>query len=738
MKTLWKHREQPGQTKLWRNWQRYFHFSKRPKLNWLYRFLPIAITTFIVVFLLHLKISQALETLAYKVLFPNLNAAIHLPVSVRGLVLLGGLGLAGVLSPFQLSYQLGILVVIFLSWFLASLLFAELGYYLLTATPLLLVGMSCFAVALTEMLRTYLTLLRSEERYALVAKGSNEGLWDWNLRTNQIYLSPRWQEMLGYGDNSLTSSPQEWFNRVHEQDANQLKLAINSHLKGETQHFEAEYRLQHRDGSYRWMLSRGVAVRTHEGVVERMVGSQTDITRRKQAEEALWRTAFFDRLTDLPNQAGFTNHLQQALDRLQKYTMTSFAVLWLDIDCFERINNSLGSTIGDRLLIAAAQRLRSFLPPSDVLGRMGGDEFAILLNQIGDASDAVRMAERVQQVLALPFHIDGQEVFLTVSVGIALSSSHYTQPEHLLRDADTAMHRAKACGRARYEVFEKSMRTRMVVKLLLENDLRRAIPPESYDRCQELQLFYQPIVNLATGHIVGFEALVRWQHPEQGILSPDRFIAMAEETGLIVPMGWWVMRSACRQMRKWQLEFPDHPPLTVSVNLSSQQFSMPGLVEHIEDILYETELEASALKLEMTESMLMERAASVVAVLHQIRNLGIQLAIDDFGTGYSSLSYLARFPINTLKIDQSFVRSIDVSSDSLEIVRMIYLLAHNLGMDVTAEGVETAEQAEQLRIMQCEYGQGYFFAQPLDAAAVSALLHQQQNQQAEQEEEAGN
>lgn len=701
-------------------------YPHRSTPNSWYRFLPLFVTTLIVFGLWRLGIGQALENWVYSMVLPW-HRAIVLNSTAGWGILLAGLGLAGILARLHPRRQLGVLLVLGISWVLMSLILARQHYYIPIATPLLLFGLSGFTVLCTAFGQAYLVLRRSEERYALAVQGSNEGLWDWNLQTDQIFFSSRWQEMLGYPDHSLSHLPEEWFERVHKIDLIALRQAIEDHLKGATPSFEQEYRMRHRDGSYRWMLSRGVAIRNSDGVAVRLVGAQLDITRRKQAEEELWRNAFFDRLTNLPNRAGFINSLQQALDRIQQYSLTSFAVLWLDIDCFELINNSFGNVIGDRLLVATVQRLRSFLPPADVVARMGGDEFAILVNQVQDTNDAVRTAERVQQVLALPFNIDGNEVFLTVSIGIALSSAHYTDPEHLLRDADTAVHRAKSAGRARYQIFDKSMRTRMVGKLLLENDFRRSITPEAYDRCRNLQLLYQPIVQLTTGQWVGFEALVRWRHPEQGILSPDRFIAMAEETGLIVPMSWWVLHSACRQMRKWQLQFPHLPPLTINVNLSSQQFSMPNLIEYIQQILQETGLDGKHLKLEMTESMVMEQAASVVAVLHQIRSLGIQLAIDDFGTGYSSLSYLARFPINTLKVDRTFVSSMDVSEDSLEIVRTIHALAHNLGMDVTAEGVETADQAEKLRLMNCEYGQGYFFSQPLDASVVSNLLMQQQD-----------
>lgn len=713
------------------------HQSKRLKQSFLaefarlstgawWRILPMAIATLVVLTLLLLGICERLENLVNRhlLLVPPITLSPWLWLEILAM----GVGLGCILPRWKTQYQLTVLGLLGLGWGIGSLLLSQQGYAIPVITHVLFFGLNAIAVGVTAIVQVYIALQRSEERYALAARGSNEGLWDWNLQADRLFLSTRWLEMAGYEENELGDSSQVWFDRVHPLDLAPLKLTIDDHLQGHTSCLEHEYRLRHRDGTYRWMLIRGLAVPNQNGKPERIVGSQTDISLRKHTEDELFRSAFFDKLTDLPNRTGFANYLQQAIDRTQKYPMTAFAVLWVDIDCFETINNSLGSAIGDRLLVATAQRLRSFLSPDDVVARMGGDEFGVLLTEAQDDKTAISMAERFQHILALPFNIDGREVFLTVSIGIALSSTRYTEAEHLLRDADTAMHRAKAFGRARYQIFDQSMRTQMVVKLLLENDLRRAISQEAYDRSTELQLFYQPIVHLATGQIVGFEALVRWQHPEHGTLSPQKFIAMAEETGLIVPMSWWVLRSACRQMRKWQRSFPDQPALTMSVNLSSQQFSMPELIESIKQILAETQLDGRNLKLEMTESMVMENAASVISVLHQLRRLGIQLAIDDFGTGYSSLSYLTRFPVNTLKIDRSFVGNIDISSDSLEIVRTIHVLAQNLGMDVTAEGVETSEQATQLLAMNCEYGQGFFFAQPLTADAATNLLIQQQQQ----------
>jgi diguanylate cyclase (GGDEF)-like protein/PAS domain S-box-containing protein len=689
-----------------------------------YRFLSIVIVSLTVLSLARFGVSQQLETSMNQFLLSLPIISFTKSPSLIWLMLGGISGGLLLLLRCPLLYEIGGWGLLCVGWGYLSVQIAQLGYPLPVITPMLFLGLNGVVIALTRGIRTYIALQKNQERYTLVAEEFNEGLWDWNLITDRIYFSAEWFRMIGSREAARVESPQIWFDRVHPEDLAVLEVAIASHLQGQTQRLEQEYRLMHQNGLYHWMLGRGVVVRNANGRVERIVGSQINITPRKQAEEDLRRSAFCDKLTGLPNRSGFAQSLQQAIDRIQVHSKSAFALLWLDIDSFELINNSLGGGIGDRLLIAVAQRIRSFLPAQNVLARIGGDEFGILLNPIQDVRDATQFAERIQQVLALPFKLDDREVFLTLSIGIALSSAQYTDPEHLLRDADTAMHRAKSFGRARYEVFEQSMRTQMVVKLLLENDFRRVIAQEASNCSNELQLLYQPIVKLKTGEISGFEALVRWQHPERGTLPPHKFIAMAEETGLIVPMSWWVLRSACRQMRKWQLAFANTADLTMNVNLSSQQFAMVGLPRYIEQILEETELEGANLKLEITESMIMENAASIVSVLHEIRRLGVQLAIDDFGTGYSSLSYLARFPVNTLKIDRSFVSNIEFGRDNLEIVRTIHLLAHNLDMNVTAEGVETAEQAACLLEMECEYGQGFFFFQPLDADAITNLLSQ--------------
>jgi diguanylate cyclase (GGDEF)-like protein len=401
-----------------------------------------------------------------------------------------------------------------------------------------------------------------------------------------------------------------------------------------------------------------------------------------------------------------------------------FAVLFLDLDRFKNINDSLGHTHGDLLLVAFAERLERTLRPVDTLARFGGDEFAILLSGMSDATDAVRVAKRIQDELSQPFVLDKNSAFATASIGIALSSSGYDRADDILRDADIAMYRAKENGKARYELFDHGMHARAVSRLQLESDLRHAIEQK------EFCVYYQPIICLQTGRLSGLEALVRWNHPRRGIVSPADFIPVAEETGLIVPIGQWVLNEACAQVRKWQLDSPSHRSLSLSVNLSARQVAQPDLLERIKDALAASKLSAHCLKLEITESVVMENAEAAALMFKQLRSLGVQLSIDDFGTGYSSLSYLHRFPLNYLKIDRSFVMRLTTDNDNA-IVRTISTLARNLGMEVIAEGVETEEQYQQLKVLGCEYAQGYLFSRPVDNNGVKLLLAQDARRDAE-------
>lgn len=561
-------------------------------------------------------------------------------------------------------------------------------------------------------------LRESEERYALAMQGSNDGLWDWDVRLQQLYLSPRWKTMLGYDDNELTNSRETWRELVHPEDRDLLDQALTDHFQDKTAtHFEHEHRIRKHDNTYCWVLSRGLAIRDAAGRVTRMAGSQTDITTRKTA----------DGLTGLPNRLQFLERLGQTLTKSLRHHETLFAVLLLDLDRFKVINESLGHTAGDDLLMALAHRLEaslSSLPKSVQLGvpptaaRLGGDEFIILLDAIEHVSDATTVAEYVQQQFAAPFLIGDQEVFTTASVGIALSGTGYERPEDMVRDAETAMYRAKTRGRARYEVFDTPMYTRAVTLMQMENDLWRAVERE------EFRVFYQPIICLDSGQTAGVEALVRWQHPQRGLLAPSEFITLAEDTGLIEPMGTWVLQEACRQLAQWQQQFPRPQPLFVSVNLSCKQLLHNGLLAHVGTILQDAELRLppQTIHLEITESVLLEQSQAVTRMLTQLHELGVQLSLDDFGTGYASLSYLHNLPLHTLKIDRSFVSRMNTEKKQAEIVRTIVVLARNLGLDVVAEGVETPEHLAALRALQTHYGQGYLFAKPLPVEEATAFL----------------
>jgi diguanylate cyclase (GGDEF)-like protein len=455
----------------------------------------------------------------------------------------------------------------------------------------------------------------------------------------------------------------------------------------------------------------------HVEELNRHIAEQERISVQLQESKDHFRhAAFHDALTNLPNRALLAENLKFVIERAKQHEDYQFSVLFLDLDRFKNVNDSLGHSIGDQLLIAMARRLESCIREVDMVARLGGDEFAVLLDGIPNGAEALNMARRIQEKLQSPFNLSGHEVFTSTSIGIALSSTGYDHPENMLRDADTAMYRAKAQGKACYEVFDKGMHTHAVYVLQMENDLRRAIDRE------ELRVYYQPIVSLDNGQLAGFEALIRWQHPERGFINPADFIPLAEDTGLIQPLGLWILKRACQQLSQWQWQSPANRSLFMSVNLSGKQVAFPGLVNQIRDILEETHIEPKYLKLEITESAVMENAEMAVQLLKRLKALGVQLSIDDFGTGYSSLSYLHRFPVNTLKIDRSFVGRIGEAAENIEIVRTIVSLADNMGMEVVAEGVETLSQLMQLRKLKCQYGQGYLFSRPVAADSVSEWI----------------
>jgi len=546
----------------------------------------------------------------------------------------------------------------------------------------------------------------------------------------RLYNSPAYLKVLGYSPEDLNATSS--MEQIHPDDRPRvLKAAEKARLSGQGERME--YRVRHKDGSWRTLESTASPIRNAKGQTDKLVIVNRDITERKRAEEMLAHNAFHDGLTNLPNRALFLDRLQQALTLSKRHPNYKFAVLLIDVDEFKIINDSLGHAAGDDLLIQIGQRLKesvrradtvsrprtSDVPErpanDDTLARLGGDEFSILLDDIRDPIEAVRVAERVQAELTIPFIVNQQEIVISASIGIAASTSPHTHAEDLLRDADIAMYRAKRAGKACCEVSDTAMHQNAVKRLQLETDLRKALDQG------EFRVYYQPIVSLQTAKITGFEALTRWQRPE-GILPPIAFIAVAEETGLIIPMNRQLLREACQHLRSWQSEFPSSPPLTMSLNITSREFAQPDLISEIRKSLDQTGIDPGCLQFEIIETIAMGDAEKSGQVLAQLKALGVRLSIDDFGTGYSSLSRLRRIPVDTLKIDRAFISNMDTDPENREIVRAIIVLAHNLGLKVVAEGTEKEEHINLLKEFNCEMAQGYLFSRPADDQAMLKLL----------------
>lgn len=557
------------------------------------------------------------------------------------------------------------------------------------------------------------TLKESEERYRLLVELSPEAIVvqsDGRI----VYANPSAASLFS-AENADTLLDFGIADFVHP-DHRENFLARENHLKESQQSSLKAEKFVRLDGQER-DVEVVLASVTYRGRPATQILTR-DITERRRAEEQLLHDAFHDSLTGLPNRALFIDHLKLAVNHCRRTRGYLFAVLFIDLDRFKNINDSLGHMVGDQLLNAIAHRLEICLRDGDTIARLGGDEFTILLDGIKDYSDAQRVAERVQEVLEQPFNLAGRELFVTASVGIKYSSDGDEQPEDLLRDADTAMYCAKALGKAQSQVFDANMHKRALTLLEIESDLRRAIEREEFD------VHYQPIVSLESGRISGFEALVRWRHPERGLISPSEFIPIAEETGLIIQIDRWVLRQACLQMRRWQEALPETSRMKISVNLSCKQFMQATIVEQVLETLRETGLDPRNLKLEITESVMMERGEYAMSVLEQLSRAGIELSLDDFGTGYSSLSYIHHFPVTTLKIDQSFIKRIGGEQNG-EIVRAVVALARNLGLDVVAEGIETIIQHDQLKALGCEHGQGYYFSEPVDKESATELIRKE-------------
>jgi diguanylate cyclase (GGDEF)-like protein/PAS domain S-box-containing protein len=570
---------------------------------------------------------------------------------------------------------------------------------------------------ITERRQTEEALRESEERYALAAQGANDGLWDWNIRNNTVYYSFRWKSMLGFDDAGIGSTLEEWLSRVHPDDREQVEAKLSAHINSQSPQFECEHRIQHKDGSYRWMLNRGLAVRDAHGKAYRMAGSQTDITGRKNAEAQLVHDAFHDALTGLPNRALFMDRLEHVIASAKRHPRYLYGVLFLDLDRFKVINDSLGHGAGDKLLIEVGQRLKSCLRPGDTVARLGGDEFAILLEDIDDAADAEEITQRIEQVLAPHYAIQGSEIITTQSIGIALRSDRYEWPEQILRDADIAMYEAKSKGRSRHEFFDTKMHASIIDRLQLESDLRIAVEHQS-----GFLLHYQPIMDLKSQRLIGFEALVRWKHATRGLIYPLDFISLAEETGLIFPLSNWIIRESCIQIGAWQKKYPGNPELRMSVNISSKLLLQPGFAESIQTMLLEQALDPGSLAIEITESVIMEHPDRAVETMAKLQKMGVHIHIDDFGTGYSSLSYLHSFPVNALKIDRSFIAKMSANSDNQEIIKTIIALAQNLKLEVIAEGLEQDHQLSAIKGLECGFGQGFLFSKPLPPEALESWI----------------
>ncbi len=573
-------------------------------------------------------------------------------------------------------------------------------------------------------------LIHRNELFEVITENAADMIAVIDCAGNRLYNSPAYQKVLGYSSEELRLSSSG--TQIHPEDQQRvLEAAEKARLTGRGERLE--YRMRHKDGTWRILESVATAIPNEDGQIEKLVIVNRDITERKQAEETLAHNAVHDSLTNLPNRTLFLDRVRHVLALSQRHKSYKFAVLFIDLDEFKVFNDSLGHAAGDALLIQIARRLTvsirgadsisrstpmegtSTFASEESLARLGGDEFTILLEDIRDCGDAIRVAERIQQRLGVPFIVEGQEVVTTASIGIAFCAASYANSEDLIRDAEIAMYRAKREGKARCQVFDNAMHTFAVRRLRLETDLRRAL------ELGEFRVHYQPIVSLQSGKIAGFEALSRWQRPE-GLLSPAHFIQIADETGIILPLNRLLLREACLQLRAWQSQFPCDPPLTISVNVTPKEFAQPDLAAQIATILGEVGIDPSSINVEITETIAMADPERSSLVLSELKTLGVRLSIDDFGTGYSSLSRLQGFPVDTLKIDRTFISKIDTDSETSEIVRIIVMLAHNLGLQVVAEGAETAEQVSLLRQLECELVQGYFFARPGDHAAAQSLL----------------
>lgn len=555
----------------------------------------------------------------------------------------------------------------------------------------------------------------SQERFELVARATSDAVWDWDLSTDKLWWNEGFQNLFGYKPEEVNSVADPWSGRIHPEDSERVVADLNRHIDDGKSFWQDEYRFMRADGTYAFVIDRGYIVRGNNEKPLRMLGSMMDVTERKSLEQQLTHQALHDPLTKIANRALFKNRVDHALTKLVR-TNSSLAVLFLDLDNFKSINDSLGHAAGDKLLVSVAERLQDCLRTADTAARLGGDEFAVLVESMLRPDEAVMIAERILSVFREPFEIDGKEIYVGTSIGIAASSTETIASEELLRNADLAMYLAKSQGKGKFVVFEQKMHAALMERIELEDELRRGIEEK------EFVIHYQPILNLGTGELLGMEALVRWMHPRLGLLSPIKFIPLAEETNLIVPLGDWIIREACRQMQVWRSEYDGQLDVSLTVNISIRQFQQAELVDMVSRALRMSGLPPHSLILEITESFMMQDTEATILKLHELKKLGVRLAIDDFGTGYSSLSYLQRFPIDILKIDKSFVDKLGSGNEGNAVARAIIMMGDSLNLKTIAEGIEHSEQIDTLQRLGCDAGQGFHFAKPLTVGDMDEFL----------------
>ncbi len=567
-----------------------------------------------------------------------------------------------------------------------------------------------------ERQRSEQALVKVKERYALAVTGANDCIWDWDAAGGTAYFSPRWNELIGLPPDIAVDRLDAWFERVHPDDMAELRRALRAQPEEERHHFEHEHRLRHESGDYIWVYARGVVLADESGKPVRMAGSISSIAKRKETEHQLIHRALHDPLTGLPNRVLFIDRLQQALRRFKRDKEQRFAVLYFDLDRFKFVNDSLGHSAGDSLLVSIARRLMSVIRPGDTVARMGGDEFAVLVSDIDDESDTTQVAERIHNLFQQEFSIAGRGMYTSASIGVAIATEQYQSPEEILRDADLAMYRAKRSEAENTVIYDTTMHQAAISRLNMETDLRRAFVRG------EFLVYYQPIVTLSERRIVGFEALLRWHHPEKGVLAPDSFLSVVEDTGMLATLSWWVLEQACHQAQEWRRVFVNGSPLGMSVNVSASMFRAENSVQRVKSIVHDSGIAPQDLSLELTERDCMDHEEATQAVLAELRRFGVKINMDDFGTGYSSLSYLQRCSYDTLKIDRSFVQNLGSEEQSLGIIKTIVGLGRMLNMNVVAEGVESQGQLEALMSLECPEAQGFWFSRPVPPTEASELL----------------